>query len=314
MKYAHLLMYVASRCWALHPDKLAALLAALKAKATGADLQLEAPPDNGGVAYLAHHAKVSPAKAASIASAPGRVAVLPVRGVLTHRMGSLQETSGNTTYERLGEQLRALVKNPDVKAVVLDINSPGGVTDGIVELAEDIRSLRGAKPIVGAVNTMAASAAYWLAAQLDDVAVTPSGAVGSIGVYTVHEDISALLEREGIRETLISAGKYKTEGNPYEPLGDEAREAIQADVDSFYDMFVADVAIGRNVSIGTVGDTFGQGRMVLAEQAVKRGMADRVATLEQTLNRFGASLNGASAPARARAARTALRKLHSVRG
>lgn len=308
MKYAHLLMYAASRCWAMHPDKLTAIVAALKVKAKGDDLEWDGEADNGGVAYMAHAAKITPGKAASIARAPGSVAVLPMRGVLTHRMGSLEESSGNTTYERLGQSLRALVNNTDVKAIVLDCNSPGGVTDGCVELANDMRALRGTKPIIAQVNTMAASAAYWLATQADEVVVTPSGAVGSIGVYTVHEDISAWLDAEGIKETLISAGKFKVEGNPYEPLSEEARAYIQADVDAFHSMFIDAVAAGRDQSAATVREDFGQGRMVLAADAVKRGMADRVATLEETLNRYGASMHGAAAPARARAARMAIRR------
>jgi len=310
MKYAHLLMYAASRPWAMHPAKLQAMLAALKIKSQGGDLEFDAEPDNGGVPYMATNARVTPGKAASIARASGSVAVLPVRGVLTHRMGSLEESSGNTTYERLSSSLRQLMGNDAVKAIVLDINSPGGVTDGIVELAAELRGLRGGKPIVGSVNATAASAAYWIAAQLDDVAVTPSGSVGSIGVWTLHEDVSAYLEQLGVKDTLISAGKYKVEGNPYEPLSDEAKAAIQADVDAFHGMFIDDVAAGRGVATSVVREQFGQGRMVLAADAVKRGMADRVASLEETLNRYGATLHGgASAPARARAARMAIRRM-----
>lgn len=310
MKYLHLLAYAARRPWALHPDKLTAMAAALRVKVQGGDLEIPVEPNNGGVPYMAHQAKVSPAKAASIARAPGAVAVLPVRGVLTHRMGSLEESSGNTTYERLITSLRQLAANDGVKAIVLDVDSPGGITDGIVEAAAEIRALRGGKPIVAHVNCTAASAAYWLAVQADEVVISPSGSVGSIGVWTMHEDVSKWLEQLGIKDTLISAGKYKVEGNPYEPLSDEARAAIQAEVDAFHGMFIADVALGRNVSEAIVRSDFGQGRMVLAKDAVRRGMADRVASLEETLNRYGATLHGgASAPARARAARMAIRRL-----
>lgn len=304
MKYARILAYVMSQPWAMEPRQMQAMIEALIIKASGGQLPFDIEADNGGVPYMARDAKVHPNTANKIARAPGSVAILPVRGVLSHRMGSLEESSGNTTYERLGHSLRQLMANEQVKAIVLDVNSPGGTTDGVLEAAADIRSLRsGAKPIVASVNVRAASAAYWLASQADDIAITPSGDVGSIGVWTMHQDISGWLEQMGVKNTLISAGQFKVEGNPYEPLSDEAREAIQADVDRWNEMFIADVAAGRNVDTADVEKDFGNGRMVSAEQAVKRGMADRVATLEETLNRYGASLYGESPQRRAREAR-----------
>jgi ClpP class serine protease len=97
---------------------------------------------------------------------------------------------------------------------------------------------------------------------------------------------------EGVKTTLISAGKYKTEGNPYEPLSDEARAAMQAMVDDYYGMFTRAVAKGRGVSVDAVRNGFGEGRMVSASQAVKNGMADRVATLDQVLASHGVSRSG----------------------
>jgi ClpP class serine protease len=93
----------------------------------------------------------------------------------------------------------------------------------------------------------------------------------------------------GVKTTLISAGKYKVEGNPYEPLSAQARGSIQYIVDSFYGMFTKAVARGRGVSQAAVRDSYGQGRMVLAAAAVRQGMADSVATMDATLARFGVS-------------------------
>ncbi len=319
MRFAHLLAYAATHLWALHPDKARVMLAALRAGVAGEPLPPIAETQNhGGVPVLLAadlQAAVGGSKASAVARGKGSVAVLPVRGTLTHRMGTMNEASGQTTYERLGRELRALVGNADVKAIVLDVDSPGGVTDGLPELAADLRALRGTKPIVAQVNTMAASAAYWLASQADDIAITPSGQVGSIGVWTMHEDISAMLESEGVRETIIRAGKFKVEANPFEPLSEETRAYLQAQVDEAHGWFVDDIARGRNTSAAAVRETYGQGRMVSADEAVSRGMADRVATLEQTLNRYGATLHGgAAAPARGRAlntgaARVALERL-----
>ena len=106
-----------------------------------------------------------------------------------------------------------------------------------------------------------------------------------------------MLEREGVKVNFISAGKHKVEGNPYEPLTDEARGAIQARVDEYYSMFVSAVAKGRGVKPADVRGGFGEGRTVGAREAVSLGMADSVATLDETIARMsrGARRRGASA-------------------
>jgi signal peptide peptidase SppA len=176
-----------------------------------------------------------------------------------------------------------------VKAVVLDIDSPGGSVPGTEELATEIRRIRGGeKPIIAQVNALAASAAYWVASSADEIVVTPSGRAGSIGVYTAHDDVSAALEKRGIKRTYISAGKHKVEGNETEPLGKDALAHIQEGVNRSYNRFVSAVAEGRGTTVGKVEDGFGQGRVFFAEALMDRGMVDRIATLEETLERFGA--------------------------
>jgi ClpP class serine protease len=115
--------------------------------------------------------------------------------------------------------------------------------------------------------------------------VTPGGEVGSIGVYGVHKDVSVAAEKQGMKVTFISAGPYKVEGNPFEPLSAEAQAYGQTLVDATYDTFIADVARGRGVKAAVVRGGYGQGRVVLAKDAVKEGMADRVATMDETLRR-----------------------------
>ena len=135
-------------------------------------------------------------------------------------------------------------------------------------------------------NHLAASAAYWIATAADELVVSPSAEVGSIGVFAAHEDMSAALEKEGVKVSLISEGKYKTEANPYEPLSEEARAAVQSRVSEYYDAFVKAVARNRGVKAADVRGGFGEGRTVGARQAVQLGMADRVATLDETIARL----------------------------
>ncbi len=147
-----------------------------------------------------------------------------------------------------------------------------------------VLALRQRKPVVAVVNPFAASAAYHIASQATEVVVVPSGQVGSIGTFVMHVDTSAALEMAGLKVTLISAGKHKVAGNEFEPLDSETEAAIQRDVNTFNDVFVRDVARGRGVPQARVrGTSFGEGRMVLARQAQRAGLVDRVATVEQVV-------------------------------
>jgi signal peptide peptidase SppA len=218
----------------------------------------------------------------------GAVAILPLRGMISNHMSLVSDVSGpgGASIEGFRKNFRAALAMDEVGAIVLDIDSPGGSVEGVQELADEILSARGAKPIVAVANTMAASAAFWIASAADELIVAPSGQVGSIGVFSAHEDISKRLEAEGTTVTLVHAGKFKVEGNPFEPLTDEAREFMQDRVNAVHDTFVDAVAKGRNATSGQVKREMGQGRLVSARAALTSGMVDRVETLEQTVNRF----------------------------
>lgn len=215
----------------------------------------------------------------------GDIAVMPINGTIWGRGGGfLFELFGLTSAEQFGRQFMAAVNDARIGAIVFDVNSPGGSVTGVDELSKMIYDARGSKPIVAVANHLMASAAYWIGTAADELVVTPSGEVGSIGVFAAHQDVSAAMEKEGVKTTLISAGKYKTEGNPFEPLTDEAHASIQARVDDYYSMFTKAVARNRGVNVADVRGGFGEGRVVGAQQAVSLGMADRVATLDDVIS------------------------------
>src|SRR6202043_3845971 len=131
---------------------------------------------------------------------------------------------------RLASTIRQAAADPSIAAIVLDVDSPGGQGYGIEELGNAIYEARAAKPIAAVANSLAASAAYWAASQATEFYAAPGAEVGSIGVYTMHVDYSEALKKEGISVSYISAGRYKVEGNPYAPLDDAARAAVQISV------------------------------------------------------------------------------------
>jgi len=303
IKYAHILMEAANTPWAMEPTKLAAMVAifrhAVRGGAKLSDAEISA--NIAAASVTIEGAKIHPNTDKSIANRPGGVALISLRGVLSNRAPMVENTStgGGTNMERFGAAFRAALASDDIKAIILDVDSPGGSVFGTQEMADEIFRARGTKPMVAQVNALCASAAYWIASACDEIVVTPSGQVGSIGVYTVHEDVSKMYEEAGVKETLIAAGKYKVEGNPFEPLGEEARAAMQTMVDAYYDMFVEGVAQNRGTTAPAVRDGYGQGRCLGAATAISLNMADRAGTLADTLSRWG--IKGSSPSKQARA-------------
>jgi signal peptide peptidase SppA len=273
--YSNVLQFIRETPWAVLPESFATVRDVI-----GAHLEGWRPTEKD-VAELEAMAARRPAAYAS-----GAIAVLPLQGMIMPKASMFSAISGGTSLDSFCQMLSDAVNDPSVSHIVLDVDSPGGSCDMVVETAAAIRAAAAQKPIVAVANTMAASAAYHLASQATELSVTPSGEVGSIGVFAAHQDRSQMQALLGVKTTLIKAGKYKTEGNPFEPLSEDARQAIQARVDDLYSMFVADVAKGRRTSPDAVTEGFGQGRMVAAQDAVQAGMADRVETLQQAITRI----------------------------
>jgi signal peptide peptidase SppA len=313
MKYSRIVAEFYSRAWALREETLFAMQELIRlqafaaAKWTAEEIRQRIDAANAENGYLAEHhggarfvaqdrfddAQESlPMQAANgkrNSAAPGSVAVIPITGIISHRMNMMSQLSGagGTSIEKLTAQFRQALGDTNCKAIVFDVDSPGGSVEGVMELASEIYDARKQKPITAVVNSMACSAAYWLASAASEVVCTPSGQAGSIGVYVTHQDESKALENDGIKITVIKAGKYKTEGNPSEPLSDEARAAFQSKVDDYYGMFVKSIAQNRGTSQAAVRDGYGQGRSLLATDAVKQGLVDRVGTMDAVLGKYG---------------------------
>lgn len=297
IKYPRIYKALCSMPWMIQPEKLEAIAEFFQLQLDGGKLNPEeiaertAHPKKGFSRethwFEAQGAQAYPYQAAvsgSNSMSNGLVAVLPIYGVIAHRAQMNISSGGGFNIEDFRTRFQNAVDDPNVKAIVLDIDSPGGTVSGVDEMSKQIFQARTQKQITAVANTQAASAAYYLASAATELVVTPSGDVGSIGVYMLHSDMSSALQAKGINTTLIKAGKFKAEGNPYQPLDDEALASLQSNVDDYYDMFVKAVARNRGVSAEDVRGGFGQGRTVLAKEAVKQGMADRVGTLEEVIS------------------------------
>lgn len=284
-RYSRIVAWATTQPWALQPEKLADLRALVALKAAGLTLTDEEIK-----------ARIGTPPAAKPTSTAGAIAVVNVHGVIAHRANLLTETSGGTSTEALSQTIQTLARTPEITAIVLDVNSPGGGVFGMPELAQTIREARASKRVVAVANAQMASAAYWLGSAASELVITPSGQVGSIGVFALHEDHSAQLDEAGVKVSVISAGKHKAERLPFAALTEDARAAIQKDVDTFYGMFVRDVAQGRQVTVAAVRSGFGEGRMVQADEALEAGMVDRIATLDEVVDGLQSAAPARPAP------------------
>ena len=273
-----LLPHLAARLFgvplAIHRPKLDVILAVLGPRV--------------GLSDLAAAPGYSPPTRAMSGSPPG-VAVIPIHGTLVRRTVGLEAESGLTSYAGLAAQLDAAIGNPEVSAILLDIDSPGGESGGVFDLADRIRAASQIKPVWAVANDMAFSAAYALASAASRVFVSRTGGVGSIGVIAMHVDQSEKDAQDGVHYTAVFAGDRKNDLNPHEPISSEAHAFLKAEVNRIYGLFVETVARHRDIEPSAVRDT--EAGLFFGQAAVAMGLADAVGTFDDALAQLLASLS-----------------------
>ncbi|WP_233854198.1 S49 family peptidase [Paraburkholderia sp. HD33-4] len=216
------------------------------------------------------------------------IAVIPVLGTLVQKLGCLHPYSGMTGYDGIRANLSMALADSTVRAIVLDIDSPGGEVAGCFDLVDAIYDARGTKPVWAILSECAYSAAYALASACDMVTVPRTGGTGSVGVIVAHVDFSQALASQGITVTLITSGVRKGDGNEFQPLADEARAAIQADVNEVAELFFATVARNRGLPASKLRAA--QGATFLGGAGVAAGLADAVMSPDEALYTLYSSL------------------------
>jgi signal peptide peptidase SppA len=226
------------------------------------------------------------------------IAVIEIAGVLIHRGGWIGQSSGQTSYEGIAAQIEAAARDPSVRAVALEIDSFGGEVAGVFDLADQIRSLRRAKPVWAFIAEHAFSAGYALASQADRILLPRTGTVGSIGVVVMHADLSGQLDQDGVHVTLIHSGQHKVDGNPYEPLPESVRNDIQREIDVLRFLFAETVAAGRAGRLSQDAALATEAATYRGADAVAAGLADEVIDLTRGFARFRESISAPSTTAR----------------
>lgn len=204
----------------------------------------------------------------------GGVAIIPIHGTLVQRGAWIGAYSGMTSYWGVRKCFTEAMNDSAVKAVFLDVDSPGGEVSGLFDLVDDMSRRVGEKPIHAHCNELSASAAYALTTVADHVSIPRTGTAGSVGVIIVHAEYSDYLRKEGVQVNIIRAGDHKAEGNPYEQLSKDARESLQGEVDYVREIFVKTVARNRGIDEKAIWDT--EARVFTGPEAVRIGLADAV--------------------------------------
>lgn len=225
-----------------------------------------------------------PLPRAATATPSSTIALLPIHGTLVRRAMGLDALSGLTSYTHIAEQLDSALANPQVKGILLDLDSPGGEAGGVFELAARIRAANAIKPVWAHANDTAFSATYALAAAASRVTLSQTAGVGSIGVIALHVDQSIKDARDGLAYNAIFAGHHKNDFSPHAPLSPQAAASLQAEVDRLYAIFVDQVAQMRGLSPEAVRAT--EAGLLFGEAAVDSGLADAVSSFDAITAEF----------------------------
>lgn len=234
------------------------------------------------------------------------LAIIQVHGILVSRQGVIDNACSElTSYERIRADIASALADDRVQAIVLDLNSGGGMATGCKELADYIYASRDKKPITALINFNAYSACYFIAAACSRIVISSTGGCGSIGVIMEHLDVSQLEENSGIKFTTFYRGDRKKDGTAHEPLSETASNTFNQLVEDAYQLFVNSVALYRGIDVKVVIDT--QAGLFHGQAAIDAGLADVLANPQDYLNKLASDVMQPARPTAPTRSRVGLR-------
>lgn len=290
VKYAHIAARILSRPLLLEPQYASVFFSAFGRRAgltdivgvDGQDIDLESTLES----YQVRQRRYASGDNEPYAVIDG-VAVVSMEGSLVHKMGTMDPVSGMQGYDGIAAKLDAAANDPRAKAILLNVDSPGGEVSGAFDLADKVAQVRSRKPVFAYADDMMASAAFLVASQAQGIFASQTANIGSVGVLLAHTDNSKRMESAGVKVTLIHSGKHKVDGNPYGPLPEEVQAELQSEIDGIRDKFAQYVANGRKMSktdvLATEARTYG------ATAAVNTGFADGVMSFDAAISHISST-------------------------
>lgn len=284
MKFAHVLSRLTSEPWFITPEALHSILGLLESRLASGDFAMALKPERGmgdpqGQEEAEPSAPVVPA-----------TAVIRINGILGQHLSLMERMCGGEDYGSIVERVAAAIADPAVSAIVLHINSRGGMAIGCGECYGQLSRLRASagKPMIAFVDGVCASAAMYLASSCQAIVCTESAQLGSIGTILTVEDRTEKNAKEGVKRFSFKTATMKDIGSPDRPMTDEERTVLQSRVDFLGGMFIRDFTAGRAAAGAVVTpEVFATGLTWFGQQALDRGLADEIAP---SLNDFLARL------------------------
>ena len=287
----------------VHPGKAAAILAGLGGRVTGSAIDVDGPQQVAHVAFREGRPSFG-----TVGDRLGRsyerlgespydvvngVAVIPIEGSLVHKGAFVESSSGETSYQGIQTQVARAMKDPAVRGVAFEVDSYGGEVSGAFETSDMIAELSRVKPTIAILSDHAYSAGYLMAAAARQIVVPEQGGAGSIGVITMHTDMSAALEKSGLKVTILAAGAHKADANPFQPLPDQVASSIMTELEGARATFAARVARYRGSRLPFENAMATEARCFTGAEAVRAGLADATGHPSEVFTAFISALNRA---------------------
>ncbi|EHW1128992.1 S49 family peptidase [Salmonella enterica subsp. enterica serovar Kinondoni] len=291
----HILSQATNAPLLLEPAYARVFFCALGRESGAASIQIPQKQENidrGGMALVTDDFMSGGKPRARFYQVTEGIAVLPVSGTLVHKLGGMRPFSGMTGYDGITARLQQAISDPEVKGILLDIDSPGGQAAGAFDCADMIYRLGQQKPVWALANDMACSGAILLASACSRRLVTQTARIGSIGVVMAHTSYAGQLEQEGVEITLLYSGKHKTDLNPYQALPDDVRADYQQKMDDTRQMFADRVAQYTGLSVDAVMAT--EAAIYDGQAGIDIGLADEMVNAADAVTVMAAALKSKS--------------------
>ena len=215
-----------------------------------------------------------------VESLGGNVALIPIEGVITGSKDSEFIFENIASSQEIVEFIEKADKNPNIKAIILEINSPGGSAVASEEIANAVKKTN--KTTVAWIREVGASGAYWVASAADYVVANRVSITGSIGVIASYLEFPGLLESYNVTYRRLVSGKFKDIGSPFKEITEEEKAIFQQSLDAIRDYFVSEVAKNRNMNKKDI-DKIANGLFYLGAQAKELGLADELGGIDEVV-------------------------------
>jgi protease-4 len=192
--------------------------------------------------------------------------------------------------EQILRHLTEFRNSPNVKSIILRIDSPGGAVGASQEIYQEVKRTNAVKPVVASMGSMGASGGFYAALGADTIMANPGTMTGSIGVIIKFPNLEGVFEKIGYRSEVIKSGPFKDVGASNRPMNDEERNLMQDLIDNVYNQFVRDIAAARSMSEETIYK-LADGRVYTGEQALEVGLIDSLGNYTDAIT-LAADLGG----------------------